>query len=65
MEASTTETVRISVDKKIDRFVEGDLEHATETLSTLWEIANEEWDVKAPRNTASTVSSSQSVYVIP
>jgi hypothetical protein len=51
MEDSTTETTRASVDKKIDSFVEGDLEHATEMLSALWEIANKDGDVKAPSNT--------------
>ena len=56
MEDSTTESTRISVDHKIDSFVEGDLEHATEMLSALWEIANKEGDVKAPSITAPTVS---------
>jgi hypothetical protein len=56
MEDSTTETTRISIDKKIDRFVEGDLEHATEILSALWEIANDDGDIKAPSNTPSAVS---------
>jgi hypothetical protein len=53
---STTVTTRVSVDKKIDSFVEGDLEHATEMLSALWEIVNKDGDITAPSNTSSTVS---------
>ena len=56
LENSTTETTRASVDKKIDSFVEGDLEHVTEMLSALWEIVNKDGDVKAPTNTPPTVS---------
>jgi hypothetical protein len=56
MEDSTTETTRASVDKKIDSFVEGDLEHATEMLSALWEIVNTDGDIKAPSDTSSTVT---------
>ena len=56
MEDSTTETTRARVDKKIDSFVEGDLEHAAEMLSTLWEIVNKDGDIKAPANASSTVS---------
>ncbi|KAF9646805.1 hypothetical protein BDM02DRAFT_3118097, partial [Thelephora ganbajun] len=52
MEDSTTETTRASVDKKIDSFVEGDLEYATEMLSALWEIANKEGDITAPSKAA-------------
>jgi hypothetical protein len=46
MEDSTTETIRASVAKKIDSFVEGDLEHAAEAISALWEIADREGDIK-------------------
>ena len=59
MEDSTTETTRASVHNKIDSFVKGDLEHATEILSALWEIAYEDRDIKAPANTLSAVSSFQ------
>ncbi|KAF9650020.1 hypothetical protein BDM02DRAFT_3128017 [Thelephora ganbajun] len=52
MEDTTTETTRASVDKKIDSFVGGDLEHAAEMLSTLWEIANKDGDIAAPSKTA-------------
>ena len=55
IEDSTTEATRASVEKKIDSFVEEGFEHATEMLSTLWEIVNKEGDIKAPENTSSTV----------
>ena len=55
VEDSTTEKTRASVDKMIDSFVEGDLEHATEILSALWEIANKDGDIKAPSNTSPAV----------
>lgn len=58
MEDATTESTRASVDNKIDSFVEGDLDYATEMLSTLWEIANKDGDIKAPSNTAPAVSRS-------
>ena len=57
MEDSTTEATRTGIDKKIDNFVEGDLEHATEILSALWAIANNDDDIKAPSNTPTPVSS--------
>jgi hypothetical protein len=56
MEDLTIEATRISVNKKIDNFVEGDLEHATEMLCALWEIANTDGDIKAPSNTLPVVS---------
>jgi len=56
MEDSTTETIRNSIDQKMG----GDLGHATEMLSALWEIANEESDtinkVEDPSNASSSVS---------
>jgi hypothetical protein len=58
MEDATTESTRINVDKKIDSFVEGDLEYATEMLSALWEIANKDGDIAAPSNTTPAVSRS-------
>lgn len=51
MEDSTTEATRASVDEKIDSFAEGDLEHATEILSALWEIVNNDGDITAPSST--------------
>ena len=59
MEDSTMETTRISVDKKIDSFAEGDLEYATEMFSALLEIVNKDGDVTAPSNTSPTVSYSR------
>ena len=56
MEDSTTEVTRVSVDKKIDDFVEGDLDHATEILSALWEIVGKDGDITAPSNTSPAVS---------
>lgn len=58
MEDSTTETTRISVDKKIDSFVEGDLEHTVEIISALWEIASKDGDIKDPSSTSPAVSRS-------
>jgi hypothetical protein len=51
-----TEATRTNIEKKIDSFVEGDLEHAAEMVSGLWKIINQEGEVKAPSNTSSTVS---------
>jgi len=56
MEASTAETTRANVNKRIDSFVEGDLEHATEMLSALWEISNKDGRIGAPSNTPPAVS---------
>jgi hypothetical protein len=56
MEDSTMATTRANVDKKVDGFARGDLEHATEVLSALWEMANKGGDVKPPTNESSTVS---------
>lgn len=56
LEDSTTESTRASVDKKIDSFVEGDLEHGAEIVSALWEIANKDGDIKAPSSIPSMVS---------
>jgi len=56
MEDSTTEAIRAGVDEKIDSFYEGNLEHATEVLSALWEIVNKDGDITAPSNTSPAVS---------
>ena len=56
MEDSTTEATRVGVDEKIDSFYQGDLEHATEVLSALWEIVNKDGDILAPTNTPYTVN---------
>ena len=52
----STEATRANIEKKIDSFVEGDLEHAAETVSGLWKIVNKDGEVKAPLNTSSAVS---------
>ena len=57
MEDSTTEVTRASVERKIDSYVEGDLEHATEVVSALWEIVNKDGEITAPESTPSSVSS--------
>ena len=56
MEDSTTEATRVSFDKKTDSFAEGDLEHATEVLSALWEVVNSDGEIEAPSSTPSIVS---------
>lgn len=48
--------IRASVDEKIDSFAQGDLEHATEILSALWEVANKDGDITAPSNASPAVS---------
>ena len=52
----STDATRTSIDKKIDSFVQGDLEHAAETVSALWKIVNEDGDIKTPTNTTPAVS---------
>ena len=49
MEDSTPEETRISIEEKMDSFAEGDLEHAGEILSALWEVASEDKDEGAER----------------
>ena len=56
MEDSTAEVTRVGVNKKIDDFVEGDLEHATEILSALWDIVSKDSDITVPSNISPTVS---------
>ena len=60
LEDSTTEATRTSVEKKVCSFVEGDLDHATEMLSALWEVASKDEDIAAPASdTSFPVSSSK------
>lgn len=56
MEDSTTEATRASVDKMIDSFGDGDFEHATEMLSALWDIVNNDDDINAPSSDSTSVS---------
>ena len=48
IEDSTGQKTRTGVENKIRSFAKGDLEHATETLSALWEILNNDADINAP-----------------
>ena len=48
MEDSTAEATQSSFERKLDSFVEGDLEHATEVLSALWKIVNKEGEINVP-----------------
>jgi len=57
IEDSTMETTCTNVEEKVKSFAEGDLEHATDIISALWEIANKDGEIKAPANTPSAVSS--------
>ena len=50
------EATREGVESKIDGFAEGDLEHATQVLSALWEIVNKDEDKEDPWPTPSPVS---------
>ena len=52
----TESDVRTGVGKKIKSFAKGDLEHATEMLSELWEIANNDVDCETPSDAESIVS---------
>ena len=56
MEDSTAEVTRVGVNKKIDEFVEGDLEHSTEILSALWDIVSKDGDITVPSNISPAVS---------
>jgi len=53
---STTEKIRASFRNKVDSFAQGELEHATEMLSTLWGIINRDGEIKAPSNISPAVS---------
>ena len=52
----STEAIRTAVEKKVDSFVEGDLEHAAEAISALWTMVNQDGEIKAPTSTSSPVS---------
>ena len=51
-----TEATRVGVEEKMISFAKGDLEHAGEILSALWEIANKDGDAELPGGTSPTVS---------
>jgi hypothetical protein len=48
----STEAIRIDVERKIDNFAEGNLDHATETFSALWKIAKKDGNIEAPLTTS-------------
>jgi len=53
----STETTRTSFNKRIDRFVKGELKHASEMLSALLEIVSRDEDITAPSGASPAVSS--------
>ena len=60
MEDSTADATRASVEKKVCGFFEGDLGHAAEMLSALWDLASKDGDIMAPASgTSLTVGSFQ------
>jgi hypothetical protein len=64
MEDSKTEVTRANVDQKIDSFVEGGLEHASETIVALLEIASKDDDIGSPVNTSPDVRSTW-LFILP
>ena len=52
---STAETTRADIQEKIRSFAEGDVEHATDMLCLIWEIASKDGDIILPAS-ASIVS---------
>ena len=64
MNDSTAETIRVSFNKNMDSFAKGELEHAKEMLSALWEIINSDGEIEAPSNTPSTVSPSRLCFLL-
>ena len=59
---STAETTRINFNKKVDRFVKGELEHASEMLSALLEIVSRDGDITAPSGASPAVSLFQYLF---
>lgn len=57
MEDLATEGTRTSVEQKVCSFVEGNIEHAAETLVALWDIASSDEDIASPANASLVVSS--------
>ena len=56
MQDLTGQKIRAGVETKIKSFAKGNLKHATEVLSALWEIANSDGDVQAPSGSEQIVS---------
>ena len=49
------EATHASVDRKVGSFAKGELDHATEMLSTLWGIITRGGEIKVPLNTSPPV----------
>jgi len=56
MNNSTAITTRISLNSKFNSFSKGELGHATEMLSKLWEVINRDGEIKTPLNTSPAVN---------
>ena len=56
MNSSTAITTRISFNSKFNSFAKGELGHATEMLSTFWEVINRDGELKALSDTSPAVS---------
>ena len=61
MNSSTTIATRASFDSNFDRFARGELGHATEMLSTLWEVINRDGEIRTPSNTSPPSNTSLAV----
>ena len=64
MNSSTAKTTRASFDNKVDSFAKGELKHATEMLSTFWEVINRDGEFKAPSDTSPAVSPGLSFFSV-
>ena len=52
----STEATGTSVQKKMDTFIKGDLEHARDMIPLLWKIVTGDGNVKPPSRTSPAVS---------
>ena len=50
-----TEDTRTSIEKKLDSFVEGNLEHATGMVSALWGVLKKDGEIMGPSSTLPAV----------
>jgi len=62
MEGSRTGTIRARVNKKIDSFAQGGLNHATGILSALWGIMNGDVEIPPALKTLPAVSPSNFAF---
>ena len=51
---STAETIRAGIAEKVSSFAIGDLGHAADMLSTIWEIASKDGDITNPESSTSS-----------